>query len=130
MTELRCTFILLLLVALSILPSFGQESGNLTQPQDWLGVYPVYRLSSYYPSYDYYQPPYIPPGYINPRYDYAAPYNTYDPFWRFSYSWLYSDFRMSYPWWLGEHSGLQKTLDIARSRSSVRIYWAGSWQPP
>lgn len=130
MTKLRCTFILFLLVSLSIFPSFGQDSGNLTQPKDWLGTYPVYGFSPYHPYYDYHQLPYIPPGYVNPLYDYAAPYYSYDPYWRFAYSWLYSDFRMSYPWWVGEHRGMKKTLDIARGHSSVRIYWGGSWQPP
>jgi hypothetical protein len=53
----RTFLIMLLLIALSVSPSFSQESGNLTKPQDRFGTYPAYRFNPYYnPFYDY-KPP-------------------------------------------------------------------------
>ncbi len=82
---------------------------------DWLAVYPVYSnnvlVSPYYP---YYYPTY---SYIWPRVQPAYYYPT-----RPAQSYI------AYPWWIGEHWDLGKTMQIARYGSSVRIYSPVGWQ--
>ncbi|MBN1234602.1 MAG: hypothetical protein JW999_00970 [Methanotrichaceae archaeon] len=119
----------------------AEESINDGADRDWMGVWPIYSYGNfispyyqYYPYYTYDSPAYsyTPPRYSTwPKYSetfwyyprsYAEPYYYYQPY----FAWKYP----TSVWWIGTHGDLPKTLDIARSSSSVRVYYNGYWQTP
>jgi len=115
-----------------------QETKTSTLSQDWLGAGPIFGFGShytgYYPFYNYRAPYYqTMPVASNSFWGYAPLYN-YDPYWTDPYAYPYNEeYRTKYhyyPWWVGEHRDLPKALDIARARSSVKIYWNGGWRAP
>jgi hypothetical protein len=118
----------------------AEEAAPAETYRDWLGVWPIYSygnsISPYYPYYlysPYYSSySYTPPSYstqpvyadtywYNPQ-SYGEPYYYYPPY----FAWKYP----TNAWWIGTHGDLPKTLDIARSGSSVRVYYNGLWQTP
>jgi hypothetical protein len=126
------------LFAVSVSSVTCQETKTSTPPQDWLGAGPIFGLGSYYggyyPTYNYHAPYYqTMPVASNSFWGYAPLYN-YDPYWTYPYAYPYDEeYRTKYhyyPWWVGEHRDLPKALDIARARSSVKIYWNGGWRAP
>lgn len=87
---------------------------------DWLGVGPIYSLGSlFWPGYPYYA--YYNPSYLHP-WPYVQPFYYYPP----SYIGVYPE----YPWWVGGHKDLDRTLAIARTGSSMKVYANGIWQTP
>jgi len=127
MNWLGRTMLMILLLTGS---SMGQELWNLGSSQDWLSAGPIYSMAPYYYhpypydqlsgfaklyAYDYASPFYFPSYYfVDPK-----PY--YTEFWAQAYPGV---------WWVGYHQDLGRTLDIARTGSSFRIYRGGVWQPP
>lgn len=96
------------------------DAVSVASSRDWLGVGPIYSLgSSFWSGYPYYA--YYDPSYSHP-WPYAQPFYYYPPSYLSEYS--------AYPWWIGSHSGLDKTMAIARSGSSLRVYANGIWQTP
>ena len=137
-------FGIILFVSLFLAGSSAQEENplwNLGSSEDYLST-PVYRyypysFSDYYPKFgnqtglasffnnDYIYTP--SPYYTQPYY--VSPYYT-QPYWAYPFpgssAWnLY----MSRPWFIGGHSNLPKTMEIARNRSSLRVYSGGAWIP-
>lgn len=100
--------------------SGAADAASSAQNWDWLGVGPIYSLGSLfwtgYPYYAYYSPSYLHP------WPYVQPFYYYPP----SYIGVYPE----YPLWVGSHKDLDKTLAIARSGSSVKVYANGTWQTP
>lgn len=128
-------------IVLSLIIVFWTALASADQPapvetyRDWLGVWPIYSYSNffssypyylyspYYPTYSYTPPSYtIRPAYIDTYEVYNEPYYYYQPYFAFKYP--------TNVWWIGTHEDLPKTLDIARSGSSVRVYYNGLWQTP
>jgi len=129
--------IAVLFLAILFVATFaGAQQADTTETYwDWLGSGPVYRYGDVIlPYYQYYYPAYsyTPPGYPTRQ--------TYiDTLWH--YPWSYLDpnyyyqpyFFQKYPVnarWIGTHEDLQKTIAIARTGSSVRIYSNGFWRTP
>jgi hypothetical protein len=98
----------------------SEDAADSGRSWDWLGVGPIYSfgsmLSPSYPYYSYYQPTYSIP------WPYAQPFYYYPPSYIMSYP--------TDPWWIGTHKDLAKTVEIARSGSSMRVYSNGVWQMP
>jgi hypothetical protein len=95
-------------------PGNSEKKGDSGPAWDWLGVYPVYSYN----------------GLLSPYYPYYYP--TYSQTWRpasFYPTYLVQRYS-AYPWWIGPHYDLGKTMQIARSSSSVRVYSQGAWQTP
>jgi len=121
MSRIAAILALIVLFAGFIAASAQSAEGNEKKAiesspgHDWLGVGPIYSYDGlispyypyYYPTYSYFLPG-SQPAYYNPTYLVA----------RFP----------AYPWWIGEHGGLGKTMQIARSGSSMRVYSGGVWQ--
>lgn len=96
-------------------PDSSEKKTERGPAWDWLGVYPVYSYNGllspyypyYYPTYSYtwpkVQPAYFYPTYLVQRYS-------------------------AYPWWIGAHNDLGKTMQIARFGSSIRVYTPAGWQ--
>jgi hypothetical protein len=120
----------------------GAEQADTSETYwDWLGVGPIYSYGDFIPPY---YPYYLYSPYYYPAYRYTPhSYSTWpkytDTFWY--YPWSYGEpynyyspyFAWKYPtnaWWIGTHGDLQRTLAIARSSSSVRVYSNGLWQTP
>jgi len=109
--------VLFLTILFAVAFGGAQQADTSETYRDWLGSGPIYRYGDvilpYLPYYQYY----YPWSYKGPY-----PYYYYQPY-----------FVQGYPasvWWIGTHEGLQKTIDIARSGSSMRIYSNGFWQTP
>jgi len=96
----------------------SEDNIDISHQWDWLGVGPIYSfgsmLSTTYPYYSYYQP------------TYSIPWPYKEPFYYYPPSYIISD--STYPWWIGTHKDLTKTMEIARSGSSMRVYSNGIWQ--
>jgi hypothetical protein len=95
---------------------------------DWLGVGPIYSYGPFFTTQPYYP-------YYYPAYSYTPSYSSwpvyvdsywYNP-WPSAQPYYYYP---TNPWWIGTHGDLPKTLDIARSSSSVRVYSNGIWRTP
>lgn len=117
---MRIAAVLALAILCACLPGASAQSTEQNQitgtnPQiDWLGVRPIYSSNGllspyfpyYYPTYSYFlpgsQPAYFYPTYLVGRYS-------------------------AYPWWIGEHGDLGKTMQVARYGSSMRVYSSGVW---
>lgn len=112
-------FIMLLWISLA-----ASEDPSASAPSwDWLGTGPVFSHTTYYSPY-YYN--YASPVYANPYLYYMPYYNwPYLPF--PSTGRYYTNYELSYPWWVGTHENLPKVLEIAKT-SSVRIYSNGAWR--
>jgi len=126
--------VLFLTILFGISIADAQQADISETYHDWLGAGPIYRYGDVIPLYQYYYPAY---SYAPPGYPFWQKY--IDTFWRYSGS--YNDpyyyyqpyFIRRYPenaWWIGAHGDLPKTIAIARSGSSVRIYSNGLWQTP
>ncbi|MDD4161656.1 MAG: hypothetical protein PHW87_04160 [Methanothrix sp.] len=134
MVKIAMALFLYILLAATFAGADGADTSKTYW--DWLGVGPIYSYGPYYA----YQPYYT---YYYPAYSYAHSYSTwpvyaasywYNPRTNWEPYYYYSPYFVSkYPtnvWWVGTHGDLPKTLDIARSGSSMRIYSNGIWRTP
>jgi hypothetical protein len=139
-------YLWLVFIGLLMGVSTGEDLWDLGSSQDWLSAGPVYAHSAYRYNPYYGQPsgfadfysldyalPYYSPYYYMPYYAaYYAP--DYMPYWYLSYPEPYSTGFVvkssPRPWWVGSHADLSKTMDYARTRSSLRVYRDDSWQTP
>jgi hypothetical protein len=128
--------IILILISLAA----SQDSSSSVPSWDWLGTGPIYGHTSYYsPYYNTYSYPNYGaafPTYIyNPSPVYVNPYLNYLPYYNGPYLTFpttgryYTNYELSYPWWVGAHKDLSKVLEIAKT-SSMKVYSNGVWQSP
>ena len=107
-------FIMLLWINLAA----SEDQSAFAPSWDWLGTVPIFSHTTYYYNY-------ASPAYANPYLYYMPYYNgPYLPF--PSTGRYYTNYELSYPWWVGTHENLPKVLEIAKT-SSVRIYSNGAW---
>ena len=122
MTKIAAVLALLVLWVVCFIGAAQSTEGTADSGRswDWLGVGPIYSyasmLSPNYPYYSYYLPTYSIP------WPYSQPFYYYPPSYIVSYP--------TDPWWIGTHKDLSKTIEIARSGSSMRVYSNGVWQTP
>jgi hypothetical protein len=137
MAKIRVVLFLIILLGTSF--AGAEPAATSEKYWDWLGVGPIYSYGPFSASQTYY--PYYYPAYSytpsTPSYSSwpvytdsywyrpwpsAQPYYYYQPYFISKYP--------TNPWWIGTHGDLPKTLDIARSSSSVRVYSSGIWRTP
>jgi hypothetical protein len=133
MAKIRAVLFLLILFGTSF--ASAEPAATSETYWDWLGVGPIYSygpFSTYQPYYSY-----------HPAFSYTPSYSTwpvytdsywYNP-WTSAQPYYYDKpyFVRKYPTnprWIATHEDLPKTLDIARSSSSVRVYSNGIWRTP
>jgi hypothetical protein len=133
MAKIRVVLFLLILIGTSF--AGAEPAASSETYWDWLGVGPIYS----YGPYSTYQPYYS----YHPAYSYTPSYSTWpvyaDSYWYNPWTsaqpyYYYQPYFVSKyptnPWWIASHGDLPKTLDIARSSSSVRVYSNGIWRTP
>jgi hypothetical protein len=126
MMKIKAALGLIILFGLSF--AGAEDAARDEANWDWLGAGPIYSYGGVFNPYYTHYPTYI---YTPPSYGILPVYA--DPF-QYS-SWPYADQYLGwiYPprsWWIGAHKDLTKTLDIARTGSSIRIYSNGLWRTP
>jgi hypothetical protein len=111
--------------------SMGQELWDLGSSQDYLSVGPIYSTTPYYYyPYTYDQLSGFGKFFV---YDYSSPYYFPSYWYATNPTPVYPEFwAQPYPnvWWVGSHRDLSRTLEIARTGSSFKVYQGGVWHPP